>query len=232
MAGNATGCPTGYYVCYCSLLLREVAALPALQSSYCPSPAAALRSCKLLHTCWLPLPCLWRRRAAGDGLHGVVRYRPAIDGGLSTDLHLGLSLRSSCSSSFHTADRVSASTPRSTLTTTTTMRPAASPDPAYGRSGAGGHGQQTLFVKVYMEGVPMGRKLDLLLLDGYDGLLAIWAAYPDTVGHDHQVVLGEKKARHVVTYQDKEGDWLMAGDVPWELFLAAGVKKLKIARAD
>lgn len=129
---------------------------------------------------------------------------------------------------------------RSTLTTTTTMRPAASPDPAYGRSGgAGGHGQQTLFVKVYMEGVPIGRKLDLLLLDGYDGLLAILGRmfnasiiHPDTVGHDHQVVLGEKKARHVVTYQDKEGDWLMAGDVPWELFLAAGVKKLKIARAD
>lgn len=120
------------------------------------------------------------------------------------------------------------------------MRPAASPDPAYGRSGgAGGHGQQTLFVKVYMEGVPIGRKLDLLLLDGYDGLLAILGRmfnasiiHPDTVGHDHQVVLGEKKARHVVTYQDKEGDWLMAGDVPWELFLAAGVKKLKIARAD
>uniref|UniRef100_A0A452XXX3 Auxin-responsive protein n=3 Tax=Aegilops tauschii subsp. strangulata TaxID=200361 RepID=A0A452XXX3_AEGTS len=149
-------------------------------------------------------------------------YRPAIHRDLSTDLHLGLSQRS-CSSSFHTADGVSASTPRSTLTTTT-MRPAApSPDPAYERGGGGSHGQQSLFVKVYMEGVPIGRKLDLLLLDGYDGLLAVLGRmfkasiiHPDTVGRDHRVVLGEKQARHVVTYQDQEGDWLMAGDVPWE----------------
>ncbi|KAM3407034.1 hypothetical protein ACQJBY_000841 [Aegilops geniculata] len=164
-------------------------------------------------------------------------YRPAIHRGLSTDLHLGLSLRS-CSSSFHTADGVSASTPRSTLTTTT-MRPTApSPDPAYERGGGGSHGRQSLFVKVYMEGVPIGRKLDLLLLDGYEGLLALLGRmfkasiiHPDAVGRDHRVALGEKQARHVVTYQDQEGDWLMAGDVPWELFLA-GVKKLKIARVD
>uniref|UniRef100_A0A452XXT0 Auxin-responsive protein n=1 Tax=Aegilops tauschii subsp. strangulata TaxID=200361 RepID=A0A452XXT0_AEGTS len=151
-------------------------------------------------------------------------YRPAIHRDLSTDLHLGLSQRS-CSSSFHTADGVSASTPRSTLTTTT-MRPAApSPDPAYERGGGGSHGQQSLFVKVYMEGVPIGRKLDLLLLDGYDGLLAVLGRmfkasiiHPDTVGRDHRVVLGEKQARHVVTYQDQEGDWLMAGDVPWECY--------------
>ncbi|XBJ22762.1 hypothetical protein VPH35_001090 [Triticum aestivum] len=191
-------------------------------------------------------------------------YRPAIGRGLSTDLHLGLSLRS-CSSSFHTADGVSASTPRSlyrlvilsknltflfiicigrslaplctstdasinpflrsTLTTTTTMRPTApSSDPAHQRGGGGGgHGQRSLFVKVYMEGVPIGRKLDLLLLDGYDRLLAVLGRmfkasiiHPDTVGRDHRVVLGEKQARHVVTYQDQEGDWLMAGDVPWE----------------
>jgi auxin-responsive protein IAA len=41
-------------------------------------------------------------------------------------------------------------------------------------SAAGGGGarrRRTLFVKVYMEGVPIGRKLDLLLLDGYDSLL-------------------------------------------------------------
>ncbi|KAM3400661.1 hypothetical protein ACQJBY_005486 [Aegilops geniculata] len=164
-------------------------------------------------------------------------YRPAVDRVLSTDLHLGLSLRS-CSSSIHTADGVSASTPRSTLTTTT-MRPTApSPGPAYERGGGSSHGQQSLFVKVYMEGVPIGRKLDLLLLDGYDRLLAVLGRmfkasiiHPDTVGRDHRVVLGEKQARHVVTYQDQEGDWLMAGDVPWELFLA-GVKKLKIARVD
>ncbi|KAF6988065.1 hypothetical protein CFC21_005650 [Triticum aestivum] len=180
-------------------------------------------------------------------------YRPAIDRGLSTDLHLGLSLRS-CSSSFHAADGVSASTPRSlqardfiseikllvhhfasvdlwlsahkpTHPTCRLLRSAltTTAGPAYETGGGGGsHGQQLLFVKVYMEGVPIGRKLDLLLLDGYDDLLAILGRmfkasiiHPDTIGRDHRVVLGEKQARHVVTYQDQEGDWLMAGDLPW-----------------
>ncbi|KAK1692689.1 hypothetical protein QYE76_009386 [Lolium multiflorum] len=153
------------------------------------------------------------------------RYRPPP---ISTDLHLGLS-RQACSSSTHTAHNSSPSTPRSALTTTT-----ATDIPAY-ESGGGGQGQQSLFVKVYMEGVPIGRKLDLLLLDGYDGLLALLARmfkasiiHHDIVGGDHQ---GETQGRHVLTYQDHEGDWLMAGDVPWELFLAS-VKKLRIACAD
>jgi auxin-responsive protein IAA len=24
------------------------------------------------------------------------------------------------------------------------------------------------------------------------------------------------KVHHVLTYEDQEGDWMMAGDVPWE----------------
>ncbi|KAL5717169.1 Iaa20p [Ranunculus cassubicifolius] len=39
------------------------------------------------------------------------------------------------------------------------------------------------------------------------------------------------KDRHLLTYEDKEGDWMMVGDVPWDLFLTT-VKKLKISRAD
>uniref|UniRef100_A0ACD5ZR59 Uncharacterized protein n=1 Tax=Avena sativa TaxID=4498 RepID=A0ACD5ZR59_AVESA len=153
------------------------------------------------------------------------RYRPPI----STELHLGLALQScSKSSSIQAAHNSSPSTPRSALTTATADIPAH-------QGGGGGHGQQALFVKVYMEGVPIGRKLDLLLLDGYDGLLALLdrmfkasIIHPDIVGGDHQ---GDTRGRHVLTYQDQEGDWLLAGDVPWELFLAS-VKKLRIALAD
>uniref|UniRef100_A0ACD5TY02 Uncharacterized protein n=1 Tax=Avena sativa TaxID=4498 RepID=A0ACD5TY02_AVESA len=157
------------------------------------------------------------------------RYRPPI----STDLHLGLTLQScSGSSSIQTAHNSSPSTtPRSALTTATEDIPAHQ----RGGDGGGGHGQQALFVKVYMEGVPIGRKLDLMRLDGYDGLLALLdrmfkasIIHPDIVGGDHQ---GDTRGRHVLTYQDQEGDWLLAGDVPWELFLAS-VKKLRIAWAD
>ncbi|BAF04692.1 Os01g0286900, partial [Oryza sativa Japonica Group] len=100
----------------------------------------------------------------------------------------------------------------------------------------GARRRRTLFVKVYMEGVPIGRKLDLLLLDGYDSLLIKLChmfktpiTYADVM-ECHQQVPGQKAA-HVLTYEDQDGDWMMVGDVPWELFLSS-VKKLRIARMD
>ncbi|CAD6238791.1 unnamed protein product [Miscanthus lutarioriparius] len=89
---------------------------------------------------------------------------------------------------------------------------------------------------VYMEGVPIGRKVDLLLLDGYDNLLAklrhmfkASITYSDVMEYHQR--LPHEKAAHVLTYEDQDGDWMMVGDVPWELFLGS-VKKLRIARTD
>ncbi|KAL6008918.1 Iaa20p [Asimina triloba] len=69
----------------------------------------------------------------------------------------------------------------------------------------------TFFVKVYMEGLPIGRKLDLFAHDGYDSLVRTLRRMfgPDftQVPSDHS---------HVLTFEDKEGDWMMVGDVPWE----------------
>ncbi|XP_030539932.1 auxin-responsive protein IAA31 [Rhodamnia argentea] len=90
----------------------------------------------------------------------------------------------------------------------------------------------SLFVKVYMEGIPIGRKLDLLALHDYDDLISTLAhmfttpiAYPNGDRADHAESL------HVLTYEDREGDWMMAGDVPWEMFMTT-VKRLKITRSD
>ncbi|KAF2304822.1 hypothetical protein P3X46_034965 [Hevea brasiliensis] len=90
----------------------------------------------------------------------------------------------------------------------------------------------TFFVKVYMEGIPIGRKLDLLAHDGYHDLIRtlnhmfntsiLWA---EMDGDEHS------EQNHVLTYEDKEGDWLIVGDVPWEMFLSS-VRRLKITRAD
>lgn len=33
-------------------------------------------------------------------------------------------------------------------------------------------------------------------------------------GADDEEMCGQKS--HVLTYADKEGDWMMVGDVPWE----------------
>ncbi|ESR32431.1 hypothetical protein CICLE_v10006600mg [Citrus x clementina] len=68
------------------------------------------------------------------------------------------------------------------------------------------HSQQygSLFVKVYMEGIPIGRKLDLFAHHGYNALVT-------TLSH-----ISSKDYQYVLTYQDKEGDLMMVGDVPWE----------------
>ncbi|KAF3943421.1 hypothetical protein CMV_030016, partial [Castanea mollissima] len=93
------------------------------------------------------------------------------------------------------------------------------------------HKQASLFIKIYMEGIPIGRKLNLFAQDGYDSLIATIAhMFPTTIlcpGADR--VHSDKY--HVLTYEDKEGDWMMVGDVPWEMFLN-NVKRLKITRAD
>ncbi|GAA0163427.1 hypothetical protein LIER_19299 [Lithospermum erythrorhizon] len=88
-----------------------------------------------------------------------------------------------------------------------------------------------LFVKVYMEGISIGRKLDLLALDGYHDLIntlefmfrttIIWAEGEEI----------HPENSHVLTYEDKEGDWMIVGDVPWEAFLST-VKRLKITRIE
>ncbi|CAN7063606.1 hypothetical protein IGI04_017203 [Brassica rapa subsp. trilocularis] len=88
----------------------------------------------------------------------------------------------------------------------------------------------SFYVKVNMEGVPIGRKIDLMSLNGYHELIRtldfmfnasiLWA--------DEEEMCGQKS--HVLTYADKEGDWMMVGDVPWEMFLST-VRRLKISRA-
>ncbi|XP_058076628.1 auxin-responsive protein IAA4-like [Magnolia sinica] len=91
--------------------------------------------------------------------------------------------------------------------------------------------QPTFFVKVYMEGVPIGRKLDLFAHDGYDGLVRTLRRMFGTAILCPNFMQASPNQNHVLTYEDKEGDWMMVGDVPWEMFLTT-VKRLKITRAD
>ncbi|XP_008673943.1 auxin-responsive protein IAA4 [Zea mays] len=153
---------------------------------------------------------------------------------LSPDLQLGLSLSPASSALLvaETNNSIVPSTPRNQAL------PDWPPIKPFLRSAltASARRRRTLFVKVYMEGVPIGRKLDMLLLDGYSSLLAKLChmfkasiTYADAVEY-HQRVPHEKAA-HVLTYEDHDGDWMMVGDVPWELFLGS-VKKLRIARTD
>ncbi|KAK7278113.1 hypothetical protein RJT34_23138 [Clitoria ternatea] len=90
----------------------------------------------------------------------------------------------------------------------------------------------SFFVKVYMEGIPIGRKLNLLAHDGYHELVKTLEQMFDTTilwGNEMDGVHPDRC--HVLTYEDGEGDLIMVGDVPWEIFLSA-VKRLKITRVD
>ncbi|KAG9459994.1 hypothetical protein H6P81_004502 [Aristolochia fimbriata] len=98
-------------------------------------------------------------------------------------------------------------------------------------NGSHRHHHATFFVKVYMEGVPIGRKLDLLAHDSYSGLItALQLMFSTTILFPDVAQVSSTNC-HVLTYEDKEGDWMLVGDVPWELFLTS-VKRLKITRAD
>ncbi|WOL11781.1 hypothetical protein Cni_G20545 [Canna indica] len=90
----------------------------------------------------------------------------------------------------------------------------------------GQNSSRKFFVKVYMEGVPIGRKLDLFAHNDYESLLNTLRCMFSAA-----MICPRSKTDHVLTYEDIEGDWMMVGDVPWEFFLST-VKKLKITRAD
>ncbi|KAL5792673.1 hypothetical protein ACOSP7_001267 [Xanthoceras sorbifolium] len=108
-------------------------------------------------------------------------------------------------------------------------------------------GRTSLFVKVNMDGIPIGRKVDLNAHSCYE-LLAqtledmfhrpttnINARRSSLQEHDIRVEatrpskLLDGTSDFVLTYEDKDGDWMLVGDVPWGMFLIS-VKRLRIMR--
>ncbi|XP_058206884.1 auxin-responsive protein IAA28-like [Rhododendron vialii] len=79
------------------------------------------------------------------------------------------------------------------------------------------------FVKVKMEGVVIARKVDLSLHNSYQEL-------KDTLVDMFRRSGEENVEAYNLTYQDREGDWLLAGDVPWSCFIQS-VQRLKLLRS-
>ncbi|CAI0464134.1 unnamed protein product, partial [Linum tenue] len=87
----------------------------------------------------------------------------------------------------------------------------------YGKAGA-----SALYVKISMDGAPYLRKVDLRNYSAYKELsLALEKMFSCfTIGRE---MLTESKLKdllhgseYVLTYEDKDGDWMLVGDVPWE----------------
>ncbi|KAM7265008.1 hypothetical protein ACFE04_002691 [Oxalis oulophora] len=106
-------------------------------------------------------------------------------------------------------------------------------------------GPPALFVKVSMDGAPYLRKVDLGTYSTYQDLSSalekMFSCF--TLGQcgSHGVAgkekFSESKLRdllhgseYVLTFEDKDGDWMLVGDVPWEMFIYS-CKKLKIMKS-
>ncbi|KAK4282631.1 hypothetical protein QN277_013986 [Acacia crassicarpa] len=137
---------------------------------------------------------------------------------LPTDLRLGLSI----SATQHVGSSVSRGQPTDWIPN----------QRGYGVEGNDCGDHSSMFVKVYMEGIPIGRKLNLVAHESYHELVRTLENMFDTTILWGTGMDGVQPERcHVLTYEDEEGDLVMVGDVPWEMFLST-VKRLKITRVD
>ncbi|XP_023547310.1 auxin-induced protein 22D-like [Cucurbita pepo subsp. pepo] len=86
-----------------------------------------------------------------------------------------------------------------------------------------------MFIKVSMDGAPFLRKVDLKTYQGYPELLqALENMFKFSLGKFCERE-GYNGSEFVPTYEDKDGDWMLVGDVPWEMFMGS-CKKLRIMK--
>ncbi|MFS7930403.1 putative transcription factor interactor and regulator AUX-IAA family [Helianthus anomalus] len=83
-----------------------------------------------------------------------------------------------------------------------------------------------LTVKVNMDGTLIGRKVDLYAHTSYETLAqTLENMFYGTCSSR----LLNGTSEFVLTYEDKDGDCMLVGDVPWQMFLSS-VKRLRILR--
>ncbi|THU58690.1 hypothetical protein C4D60_Mb03t17060 [Musa balbisiana] len=101
-----------------------------------------------------------------------------------------------------------------------------------------------LLVKINMDGIPIGRKVDLKAYDNYEKLslgvkelfLGLLAAQKDTPENENEaakqafVGLLDGSGEYTLVYEDNEGDKMLAGDVPWDMFVST-VKRLRVLKS-
>ncbi|XP_047342036.1 auxin-responsive protein IAA26-like [Impatiens glandulifera] len=106
------------------------------------------------------------------------------------------------------------------------------------------------FVKINMDGVPIGRKIDLKAYDSYDklssavdelfrGLLAAQTQSDSSADRmikekieGGKMITGllDGTGEYTLVYEDNEGDRVLVGDVPWHMFVSS-VKRLRVLKS-
>ncbi|XP_026437298.1 auxin-responsive protein IAA16-like [Papaver somniferum] len=106
-----------------------------------------------------------------------------------------------------------------------------------------GNSNNVAFVKVSMDGAPCLRKVDLKLYKSYQELSqALGSQYSLFMNEGNCETQGMKDfmnesklmdllngSEYVPTYEDKDGDWMLVGDVPWRMFVDS-CKRLRIMK--
>ncbi|XP_072994877.1 auxin-responsive protein IAA16-like [Typha latifolia] len=105
-----------------------------------------------------------------------------------------------------------------------------------------------LFVKINMDGIPIGRKVDLKAYNNYEKLSlavdelfsALLSAQRDPVANGGQKNAKEKETistglldgsgEYTLVYEDEEGDKMLVGDVPWDMFISTA-KRLRVLKS-
>lgn len=98
------------------------------------------------------------------------------------------------------------------------------------------------FVKVSMDGAPYLRKVDLKMYKSYQQLSHSLASMFSSLtmgpyGSQGMIdFMNERKlmdvlnsSDYVPTYEDKDGDWMLVGDVPWQMFVDS-CKRIRIMK--
>ncbi|KAK8969816.1 Auxin-responsive protein IAA7 [Platanthera guangdongensis] len=101
------------------------------------------------------------------------------------------------------------------------------------------------FVKINMEGIPIGRKIDLLAYDCYEKLSsAVDELFRDLLAVQMNPLTACKKnedeprlitglldgsGEYTLVYEDDEGDKMLVGDVPWDMFVSTA-KRLRVLK--
>ncbi|XP_016169490.1 auxin-responsive protein IAA1-like [Arachis ipaensis] len=72
-------------------------------------------------------------------------------------------------------------------------------------------------VKVGVDGAPYLRKVDLEAYESYEQLFKAL----ETMFCCSTIICNENKVmdNYMPTYEDKDGDWMLVGDVPWKMFV-------------
>ncbi|XP_075490607.1 auxin-induced protein 22C-like [Primulina tabacum] len=85
-----------------------------------------------------------------------------------------------------------------------------------------------MYVKVSMDGAPFLRKIDLSMQKAYSDLVMalekLFESFDNGEGANDA-----DNCDYVPIYEDKDGDWMLVGDVPWEMFIES-CKRLRIMK--